>query len=116
MNTRLSYIKNWLKLASRANWSVAKMARLSCVSDNTLRRYFSRQMGENPSQWIAKQRLKAALRLLQKGFSIKETSAQLGFRHQTNFTRKFKKQAGQCPWDFVALYPIPTALLADGGK
>jgi len=115
MNTKLDYVRDWKELARRAQWSVARMAQLSCVSESTLRRRFLRQMGANPRDWIAGQRLLQALNLLREGSSIKEVSTQLGFEHQTNFTRKFKKYWGQCPTALGSRTPHRPLLAADSG-
>jgi len=62
-----------------------------------LRRHFLKRMGKLPGVWLAGQRQHHAVELLRGGFSIKETAACLGYKQQTNFTRKFKEYWGTCP-------------------
>ena len=97
MNSKLKHIQNWLALARQANWSVTALAKLCCVSRDTLRRHFFRQMGKGPKAWLTEQRHHQAIELLRDGSSIKETAACLGYKQQTNFSRKFKDYWGTCP-------------------
>ena len=96
-NSRLKRIQNWPELAQQANWSVAALAKLCGVSANTLRRYFLHQARKAPGAWLAEQRQHQAVELLRDGSSIKETASCLGYKQQTNFTRKFKEFWGVCP-------------------
>jgi len=97
MNHKFQQIQNWSELARQANWSAAALAKLCGVSANTLRRHFLQQMHKNPSAWLAEQRQHQAIELLRDGTSIKETATCLGYKQQTNFTRKFKEFWGACP-------------------
>jgi transcriptional regulator GlxA family with amidase domain len=97
MNTKLNHVQDWLKLAKQANWSVSKLAKLCQVSTNTLRRHFLASMGKPPRFWLAEERQRQAVELLRAGSSsIKETATRMGYKQQTNFTRKFKEH-----WVFV---------------
>jgi len=97
MSTRLKQIQNWPELAKEARWSVTNLARLCAVSTTTLRRHFLVFTGKSSSQWLAEERQRQALALLRDGSSIKETANCLGYKQQTNFTRKFKEHWGVCP-------------------
>jgi AraC-like DNA-binding protein len=97
INSRLKHIQNWPELAREAKWSAAALAKRCGVSGDTLRRYFLKHLDKLPSDWLAGQRQHHALELLRDGSSIKEAAACLGYKHQTNFTRKFKAYWGTCP-------------------
>lgn len=97
MNFRLEQIRNWPELARQANWSSAALSKLCGVSRETLRQHFLRHFGKSPGAWLAEQRQHEAIALLRDGSSIKETSTCLGYKQQTNFTRKFKEYWGTCP-------------------
>ena len=97
MNTKLKHVQNWSEVAQQANWSVAKMAKSLRVSEDSIRRHMSALFGKTPRQWLAEDRQRQALVLLCDGSSVKETAARLGYKQQTNFTRKFKKDWGACP-------------------
>jgi AraC-like DNA-binding protein len=110
-NSRLNRIENWPELTRRANWSVSALAKLCGVSEDTLRRHFRRHMDKTPKVWLSGQRQQQALELLRDGCSIKQTAACLGYKQQTNFTRKFKEFWGVCPSlpPTVSLVPAQTA-------
>jgi AraC-like DNA-binding protein len=97
MNTRLNHIKTWLPLAKQAGWSVTTLAKICGVSVRALERHFQRTEGKTPKAWLVEQRQKQAVELLRSGFSVKETSGGVGYRHPTTFAREFKKISGQCP-------------------
>jgi AraC-like DNA-binding protein len=97
MNTRLKNIQNWPELARQANWSASALAKLCRVSQETLRQHFHQHLGKPPGAWLAEQRQRQAIEFLRDGSSIKETAASLGYKQQTNFTRKFKEYWGVCP-------------------
>lgn len=97
INSRLKHIQNWTELAREAEWSVSALAKLCGVYGETLRQYFLKHMGGSPGAWLAEQRQHYALELLRGGSSIKETAACLGYKQQTNFTRRFKEHWGACP-------------------
>jgi two-component system response regulator YesN len=97
MRAHLEQIKNWPTRAEQAGWSIATLAKTCGVSTDTLRRYFQKQSGKTTQAWLDEQRQQRAIELLNQGFSIKETACYLGYKQQTNFTRKFKKFWGICP-------------------
>lgn len=97
MNTRLNHVQDWLELARQANWSTAALAEKCGVSVRTLHRHFLKKMGKNTKTWLAEQRQRNALELLCRGSSIKETASCLGYKHPSNFARKYKNHWGICP-------------------
>src|ERR1035437_9664458 len=46
---------------------------------------------------ISSSKWEQALKLLRNGSSIKEIASQLGYKHHSSFTRKYKNQIGFCP-------------------
>jgi transcriptional regulator GlxA family with amidase domain len=97
MNTKLEHIQNWSELAKKASWSVTQLAGLCAVSTDTLRRYFLVTTAKSSRQWLSEDRQRQAMVLLRDGSSIKEAANCLGYKQQTNFTRKFKEHWGVCP-------------------
>jgi AraC-like DNA-binding protein len=84
-------------MAQQANWCVAALAKKCVVSRETLRQHFIKHMGKSPRTWLTEQQQRQAIKLLHDGSSIKETASCLGYKQQTNFTRKFKEYWGICP-------------------
>ena len=97
MNTKLKQIQDWPQLARQARWSAAMLAKLCNISTDTLCRHFLVATGKTTRQWLVDERQRQALVLLRDGSTVKETAMCLGYKQQTNFTRKFKKFHGVCP-------------------
>lgn len=106
MSQKLHQITNWPERAREAKWSAAALARKCGVSVRTLHRHFLMHMGKNTKSWLAEQRQQSALELVCNGSSIKEIAACLGYKQQTNFTRRYKCQTGACP----SLQPSPVRI------
>jgi AraC-like DNA-binding protein len=96
MKSRLHDIKNWLEQSRQANWCAATLAKNCGVSLRTLERYFKDKMGKSPKKWLCEQRKQQGSELMQVGSSVKETAAQLGYKHATHFSRDFKQLCGHC--------------------
>lgn len=103
MNSHLKCIRfeDLLHLAKQADWCVGELARICKVSPRTLERHFLKEMHCKPKKWLIKCRNEEAKRLLSLDNSVKETAAQLGYRHSRYFSTEFKKQCGLKPTCFV---------------
>lgn len=97
MNLKWKEMPDWSTLGQQANWSVVKLAQQLKVSVRTLERQFLKTMGKPPKAWLAEQRLKQAMALLQTGVSVKEVAFHLGYRHAHHFSREFKLRWGVRP-------------------
>jgi len=91
MNLKPYFIKNWPELAREAGWSALAMAKKCGVSTRTLQRFFLKKFGKCPQSWIAEQRRDQAMRLLRDGFTVAESAKLLGYKHASNFSRKFPR-------------------------
>jgi transcriptional regulator GlxA family with amidase domain len=90
MASRLDHVGDWNKLAARAHFRVTVLAKDCGVSERQLRRYFLKQFGKSPREWLGVERLGKVRPLLATGKSVKEIAAQAGFSHQSNFARSYK--------------------------
>jgi AraC family transcriptional activator FtrA len=97
MRTKLKNIENWDELAEQAKWSASILAKKCGVSVRTLHRHFRKTTGESTKTLLEEKRQKNAIKLLENGFSIKETAAFLGYKQPNNFTRYYKSQTGISP-------------------
>jgi len=86
-----------------AKWSVATLAKDCGVSPRQLQRYFQRQFGRTPQDWLNEQRLNAAPPKLRSGQPVKVVALELGFKQSSHFCRKFKTYHQLTPSEFVAL-------------
>jgi len=89
MNTRLNQIQNWTERAEQAGWSVSAMARKCGVSVRTLETHFLKKFAKCPRTWMAEQRQRMAIELLQDGCNVNETATELGYAQASSFCRKF---------------------------
>ena len=103
MNTKLNRVENRLELAKEVSWSVRNLAKCCSVSVRVLELHFRRQTGKTPKEWLIEQRQKQAMKLLSKGFSVKETAICLGFKHPQHFSRQFKNHWGFRPTQSVKI-------------
>jgi len=107
MNNQWHKIQNWPERARTANWCANTLAKNCGVSLRTLERHFLKEMGKSPKQWLAEQRQQRANALIQAGSTVKETAAQLDYKHPSHLTNAFKKQWGCCPTDKPAPIRMP---------
>ena len=99
MNNRLLDIRNWPELAQKANWCAGTLAKQHGVSLRTLERFFVKNMGKSPKEWLSEQRHEEGHKMLKEGMSVKETAGNLGYEHFNNFSRDYKKHTGCRPTD-----------------
>ena len=77
------------------------MAEVAGLSQYYFSRSFKQVVGLSPRQYVIRQRVSAAKRLLaQSQCSVLEVSWQLGFSTQTQFTKFFQKHVGMSPTDY----------------
>jgi AraC-like DNA-binding protein len=115
MSKKLDHVQEWQSLTQRANWSVAKMAKLCNVSVRTLERHFGETLGTTPKAWMAEYRQNQAVELWRKGTTVKEAAALLGYSYPTNLTRKLKT-SGIVPVHRTAIKQISNKLSQNDAK
>ena len=76
---------------------VDQLSRAAGLSRHHFSRRFSEAVGEAPGQWLQRQRLELAARLLAGEQSIPDIAAHCGFSSQSYFGKAFKKCWGVSP-------------------
>lgn len=90
-----------------APWDLARLAEVSRLSERQLRRSLSALTGLTPWQWLTRQRLARAARLLAEGeASITEIALACGFADGAQFSRHFRRCWGITPSDFRRRRPV----------
>lgn len=82
--------------------SVEVMCKTFNKSKSSLYRDFMRFVGVSPKEFVIRERLRNAKKLLQQGLSVKESSYASGFRDVNYFIRIFKSREGITPGQYMA--------------
>ncbi len=83
--------------------SVSAVAEYCGISSDYLSQIFKREIGENLSSYIVRQKLEKAKILLLNGGSSKEICIEVGFSSQAYFITLFKRYYKMTPSDYVKL-------------
>jgi transcriptional regulator GlxA family with amidase domain len=102
MPIRLNQIQDWPERAKQAKWSATTLAKNCGVCRRTLERYFLKERGLSPKQWLAEQRQLRANDLIRAGFGVKETAFYLGYKHAHHFSRDFTAKWSHRPSEAVS--------------
>lgn len=83
--------------------SVSSVANYCGISADYLSQIFKREIGENLSSYIVRQKLEKAKSLLLDGMSSKVICSEVGFSSQSYFITLFKRYYNMTPSDYVKL-------------
>ncbi len=99
--------EHWRSLAQRADYNLQTVAQLVGVSVRQLERLCQRELGCTPTEWLDRERMAAAVRLLTEGQAVKVVALQLGYSRPANFSRDFKRHFGRPPSALVPQHASP---------
>lgn len=88
-------------LALRQGYRVGAVCRALGMSEAYLREVFLRDVGLSPKDWMQRERMVVARRMLLCGRDPLEVSEALGFSHPNSFRREFTSVYGVGPVRFV---------------
>ena len=69
-------------------------------------RIFKREVGCTIDEFITRLRIARAIKFLNQGYSVAQTSAMLGIKNPTNFSAMFKRATGKTPKQFMAEFDV----------
>lgn len=102
-DARLARVTDYIRATLHEPPDYAQLARLAALSYCQLFRLFKSELGVSPQQYIERQRIERAKRLLTLNrLSVKEVAAQAGFLNQLYFSRRFQKATGLSPSQYRA--------------
>ena len=101
MSARFAIPQELRRAAAEAHFCVKRFAALLGMGPRTLERRFREVFDCTPDCWLARERMRKAAILLQKGEQAKEAAAELGFQHSSSFYRYFRRWYGCTPAQFV---------------
>ncbi len=95
---RFAAVVHYIKEHLAENLSVDKLSALACMSKATFFRVFKREFGLTPVEYIVRERLAEAKRLLRQPLaSVAEVCLRAGFNNLSYFQALFKKHEGMTP-------------------
>jgi transcriptional regulator GlxA family with amidase domain len=95
---RLLRAKDRMDAASHEDWSVQRLAEVSCVSEAHFSRSFKQAFGVPPHRYLLTRRIERAVTLLRDTeLSITEIAFQTGWRSLGTFGRVFRDVTGLAP-------------------
>jgi len=95
---RFAAVVHYIKEHLAENLSVDKLSALACMSKATFFRMFKREFGLTPVEYIVRERLAEAKRLLRQPLaSVAEVCLRAGFNNLSYFQALFKKHEGVTP-------------------
>jgi AraC-like DNA-binding protein len=102
-NSGLAAAIRYIKEHLGSMQSVDEAAEVACMSKASFYRHFRNETGESPLQFLNRERLSRAARIIQQDpeQSVSAVSYQLGFSSTSHFIRLFKKQFGVTPGQYL---------------
>lgn len=100
---KLDQVLEYIQTNLHQNLSLAELAAIVRISPNYFLTQFKRSTGLTPHQYVIHQRIECAkVLLVRNNLAIADIAHELGFSHQSHFTRHFKRQVGVTPKQFLA--------------
>ena len=94
----LSHVLKFIHENIHSNITIKDLSILTGFNESYFSRYFKHHIGISPKQYILKTKINFAKHLLaDKGLTVKETAALVGFSDQFIFSKKFKSICGVSP-------------------
>ncbi len=94
--------EQWREVARQSRYRLKPLSEQFQVCQRHLRRYSWELFGCSPQDWLDQERLTLAPDLLKELRSVKQVTFDLGFKHVSHFSRKFKEWYGLSPTAYLA--------------
>jgi AraC family transcriptional activator FtrA len=94
----LPELLNWMRRHLDQRWTLRSLGARVHMSPRTLTRHFTRLTGTSPHQWLTRERLLAAQRLLEAGDEpVEKIATRTGMGSATNLRQAFHRELGISP-------------------
>src|SRR6266851_4258032 len=92
----------WREVARQSRYRLKPLSEQLQVCERQLRRYSWQLFGCSSQNWLDQERLTLAPDLVKERRSVKRAAFELGYKHASHFSRKFKERYGQSPTAYLA--------------
>jgi AraC-like DNA-binding protein/mannose-6-phosphate isomerase-like protein (cupin superfamily) len=97
----ITRVMEWLREHLDENAAISDLADVAGLSPSYFRRWFHREVGSSPRDYVTQLRIERAKRLLaETGRSVTEIAMELGYSTSAYFTAVFHRETGTTPTDF----------------
>lgn len=99
---RFQQVAHYIDTYLDRNLTLAELSAIAQLSPNYFTHLFKQSTGMTPHQYVIRQRVERAKRLLlEENLSIADVAIQVGFAHQSHLNRHFKRHTGVTPKAFI---------------
>jgi len=104
-NNPIKEVTEYIKQNLKENMSLKTLSEKACMSTTSFYRFFKRELGMSPIEYILNEKIKCAKNLLRNPtLQINEVCYLAGFEDANYFIRLFKKHEGITPKQYQLLY------------
>jgi AraC-like DNA-binding protein len=104
-NTPISQVLDYIRVNLRENITLKNLSEKACMSTTSFYRFFKRELGMSPIEFVISEKLRCAKQLLKNPtIQINEVCYLSGFEDSNYFSRLFKKHEGITPKQYQLLY------------
>ncbi|CAM3691752.1 AraC family transcriptional regulator [Flavobacterium chungbukense] len=104
-NNPIKEVTEYIKQNLKENMSLKSLSEKACMSTTSFYRFFKRELGMSPIEYILNEKIKCAKNLLKNPtLQINEVCYLAGFEDANYFIRLFKKYEGITPKQYQLLY------------
>jgi len=101
----INEILEYIRLNIRENISLKKLSETACMSTTSFSRFFKRELGMSPIEFVINEKIRHAKQLLKNpAIQINEVCYMSGFEDSNYFIRIFKKYEGITPKQYQLLH------------
>lgn len=106
-NTALSHVVAYIRERLSNRLTMKELTSTACMSSSSFYRYFKREIGMSPIEFILKERIKYAKSLLKNPFmQVNQVCFEAGFEDCNYFIRVFKKYEGITPKQYQQCFHL----------
>ncbi|UTN02857.1 AraC family transcriptional regulator N-terminal domain-containing protein [Flavobacterium bizetiae] len=104
-NNPIFEVTEFIRLNLKENINLKSLSEKACMSTASFYRFFKRELGMSPIEYVLNEKIKHAKKLLKNpGIQINEVCYLSGFEDANYFIRLFKKHEGITPKQYQLLY------------